>query len=116
VSQKSQKPTSAEDGIMDFFQWTQGFSKEGAKAFGACYAATFELMKYVNGIENQFDNPALLATTLLSNVVGNILNFSYLMKQITVAQSAGDMLKIYFYMGRFAYLVLYFQPLAAVPS
>lgn len=49
-------------------------------------------------------------------MVGNILNFNYLIKQISVAQTAGDMLKIYFYLGRFVYLVLYFQPLAAVPN
>ena len=47
---------------------------------GSCYSTAFELLVYAKGIENQYQNPALIATTLLSNVVGNILNFNYLMK------------------------------------
>jgi hypothetical protein len=39
------------------------------------------------------------------------LNFNYLIKQISIAQTSGELLNVYFYMGRFAYLVLYFEPL-----
>ncbi len=39
------------------------------------------------------------------------MNFNYLIKQITIAQTSGELLNVYFYMGRFAYLVLYFEPL-----
>lgn len=39
------------------------------------------------------------------------MNFNYLIKQISTAETSGSLLNVYFYMGRFAYLVLYFQPL-----
>ena len=103
--------------VIDYwFNFTKYVSSDGATAFDDCYTAAYQLSQYFSGMQQQYPSIGLVATTFMENIIGNIMNFNYLLKQLKTASSSKSTLNVYFYLGRFTYLILYFEPLTATPN
>lgn len=48
-------------------------------------------------------------------MIGNILNFNTIYQNIVTANTAGNSANVYFYIGRLAYLIVYFDPIVDSP-